>query len=314
MTRERVCFGSCHGKGPCDAAGGVVKTACRRAVIREQAIINNAITMYDYLKSHLTRHAISDNVCNHSRRKFFLVGDINHDRPERMIKITLKGTRKIDAIRTISPGVISTRNLFCTCASCLSGDGSRCSNTDHVEPWTRQQLSLVVPYTPTFPEFIVEDLSERQAEDGSDRQAEDGSERQAEDGSERQAEDGSERQAEDGSERQAEDGSERQAEDGSERQAEDGSERQAEDGSDRQAEDGSDRQAEDASERQAEDGSERQAEDGSEREAEDHPILRTNEVEQLQPTTEVGLRYHNYLFIIQTRLYSNKQCSLTVRW
>ena len=25
VTRERVCFGSCHGKGPCDAAGGVVK-------------------------------------------------------------------------------------------------------------------------------------------------------------------------------------------------------------------------------------------------------------------------------------------------
>ena len=206
--------------------------------------------MYDYLKSHLTRHAISDNVCNHSRRKFFLVGAINRDGPERMIKITVKGTRKIHAIRTISPGVISTRNLFCTCASCLSGDGSRCSNTDHVEPRTRQQLSLVVPYTPTFPEFIVEDLSERQAGDGSERQAGDGSDRQAEDGSERQAED----------------------------------------------------------------GSERQAEDGSEREAEDHPILRTNEVEQLQPTTEVGLRYHNYLFIIQTRLYSNKQCSLTVRW
>ena len=28
IVRERICFGSCHGKGPCDTAGGVVKTAC----------------------------------------------------------------------------------------------------------------------------------------------------------------------------------------------------------------------------------------------------------------------------------------------
>ena len=156
IVRERICFGSCHGKGPCDAAGGVVKTACRMAVVRGKAVINNAASMYEHATSHLTRDGTIDDVCNHSRRKFFLVESIERDRPERVIKTSVKGTRKMHAIRMISPGVIDTRNLFCTCESCLSGSGGSCSNPDHVQPWIRQQLRLVVPYFTPRPEITDE--------------------------------------------------------------------------------------------------------------------------------------------------------------
>lgn len=143
LKRERHYFGSCHGKGPCDAAGGVVKTATRMAVIRGDAVILNARRMSSYLESKLTRPSNIEGRCNHSRRQFFYVADIERNRPDRVIKTTLKGTRKIHAVRAISPGIIATRNLTCTCKSCLSEDGS-CINGNYVKPWTVRKLNLTV--------------------------------------------------------------------------------------------------------------------------------------------------------------------------
>ena len=115
IKRERFFFGSCHGKGPCDGAGGIVKTAARMAVIRGDAIITDAKTMYNYLKTKLTRKTKIQNFCNHSRREFFLV-EVNRDRPDRAIKSSIKGTRKLHSVRGITPGVIQTRSLGCVCS------------------------------------------------------------------------------------------------------------------------------------------------------------------------------------------------------
>ena len=73
------------------------------AVVRGKAVINNAASMYEHATSHLTRDGTIDDGCNHSRRKFFLVESIERDRPERVIKTSVKGTRKMHAIRMISP-------------------------------------------------------------------------------------------------------------------------------------------------------------------------------------------------------------------
>ena len=135
-----------------------MKTACRMAVVRGKAVIKNAASMYEHATSHLTKAGTIDDVCNHSRWKFFMVESIERDRPERVIKTSVKGTRKMHAIRMISPGVIDTRNLFCTCESCLSGSGGSCSNPDHVQPWARQQLHLVVPYFTPRP-VVTDDTS-----------------------------------------------------------------------------------------------------------------------------------------------------------
>ena len=142
IQRQRYYFGSCHGKGPCDGAGGVVKTAARRGVIRGEAIINDAQTMYNYLKTKLTRTAKVENICNHSRREFFLV-EINRDRPDRTIKTSVKGTRKVHCIRGVMPGVVETRNLGCVCSYCLSEEWDTCTKFAYVDTWSTHELQLL---------------------------------------------------------------------------------------------------------------------------------------------------------------------------
>jgi len=86
------------------------------------AIITDAKTMYNYLKTKLTRKTKIQNVCNHSRREFFLV-EVNRDRPDRAIKYSIKGTRKLHSVRGITLGVIQTRSLGCVCSYCITGEG-----------------------------------------------------------------------------------------------------------------------------------------------------------------------------------------------
>lgn len=143
--RERHFFGSCHGKGPCDGAGGVVKTAARMAVIRGEAIITDARTMYTHMKAKLNRTMKIQNMCNHSRRHFFLVDSINRDRPERILKTSVKGTRKLHSVRGITPGVVCTRNLGCVCSNCLFGDDEACVNDAYVQAWNVELLNLQIP-------------------------------------------------------------------------------------------------------------------------------------------------------------------------
>ena len=76
ITRERKYFGSCHGKGPADWAGAVTKTAARRSVIRDQAVITDAKSMFTYLDDQFSRPAAIKNKFNHSRRKYFLIENI----------------------------------------------------------------------------------------------------------------------------------------------------------------------------------------------------------------------------------------------
>jgi hypothetical protein len=146
VQRTRMYFGSCHGKGPSDGAGAVTKTAARMAVIRGEAIIINALTMHAHLKLKRTRGRTIKNICNHSRREFFLVQNINRTRPERDIKTTVKGTRDMHEVRAISPGVICTRDLACVCSCCLAG-GEACENEAYVEQWSIKRLNLKHPQT-----------------------------------------------------------------------------------------------------------------------------------------------------------------------
>lgn len=71
-------------------------------VIRHQSVITNAESMFDYLHTNLTRKAKISNLCNHSRREYFLIENIDRTRPERMIATTLQGTRHIHYVREIS--------------------------------------------------------------------------------------------------------------------------------------------------------------------------------------------------------------------
>ena len=50
-----------------------------------------------------------DDVCNHSRHKFFSVENIECDCLERVIKTSLRGPCKIHAIQIILPTIIDTQ-------------------------------------------------------------------------------------------------------------------------------------------------------------------------------------------------------------
>ena len=66
----------------------------------------------------------------------------HRDRPDRIITTTLKGTRKIHAVRSILPGIIATtRSLSCVCESCL-GDQNGCTNGQYIQPWKIQKLNI----------------------------------------------------------------------------------------------------------------------------------------------------------------------------
>jgi len=130
-------FGSRHGKGPCDLAGGIVKSAVRRAVNARKAIIRNAKEMYEYCKDHLAVPAGGSSGCSgkHMRRSFFYVqsSSIKRGNEEDLKVKTVKGTRKIHSVSNI-PGKSSkilVRNLTCLCQSCTNDEGP-CKNESRV--------------------------------------------------------------------------------------------------------------------------------------------------------------------------------------
>ncbi|CAG2188300.1 unnamed protein product [Mytilus edulis] len=132
---ERHFYGSCHGKGPSEGAGAVVKSVVRRAVLVEQVVINNARDLYDFSK----KLEIDSDDHIHYKRSLFLVENVQRDRPNRIIAKTLVGTRKLQCVRTVTPMTIETRNVTCFCQGCTSLNGE-CGNSDYVEKWEEQHL------------------------------------------------------------------------------------------------------------------------------------------------------------------------------
>lgn len=53
----------------------------------------------------------------------------------------VKGTRKLHSVKSVSPGVICTRELTCLYTSCLETEAEKqCENIDHVKQWTQVEL------------------------------------------------------------------------------------------------------------------------------------------------------------------------------
>lgn len=113
------------------------------AVIHVEAIITDAKGMYSHMKIEHTRESKLLKICNHTR-EFFLVESIKRDRPERSIKTSVKGTRKMHAVRDMTPGIICTRNIGCVCHSCLIGEDN-CNNDSYTSTWKVQSLHLQIP-------------------------------------------------------------------------------------------------------------------------------------------------------------------------
>ena len=136
IITARHFFGTRHGKGPCDAAGGVVKSLTRRAIIGQGMTINNADEMYSVCRSHFTK------LDQHRKRSFMKIDTVNRS-GKRQASKTISGTRKLHAISSLQkPGSVLKRNLSCFCVGCL--EGGECSNATHVDPWLQDSMELEV--------------------------------------------------------------------------------------------------------------------------------------------------------------------------
>ena len=141
MIFERVYFGSRHGKNMCDALGGLVKKSAERLVKSRLGCIRTAKEMYDFCNTKLVINPgeADTDECIHERRVFFYVDSIN--RPEdASILITLKGTHKVQSVRSVKPGVIEARNLACLCEGCKSGTYDLCVNKPYIDNWEEHIL------------------------------------------------------------------------------------------------------------------------------------------------------------------------------
>lgn len=140
---QRHFYGPRHGKGPSDGAGAVAKSAVRRAVMSGDVIVNSASEFFEVAKAKLSKDDSKEEDHLHYKRSFFLVNDIQHDRPDRTNSDTVSGTRKMMCVRSTAKHLeLESRNLSCFCDACLSGDESKCTNTKYVEGWTLRKMTV----------------------------------------------------------------------------------------------------------------------------------------------------------------------------
>lgn len=150
MTIHHNYSGTRHGKGASDGESGVVKRYAEEAVKAGAANINDAKSLYEYLRANMTKESEDMSCCTPFRRTIFYVPfeDVRRDRPDRAVR-TVPGTRKLHSIKGLKDGVVATRNLSCFCGACKRGVGT-CQNAMYVKPWRIVQLHSRVTSTGMF--------------------------------------------------------------------------------------------------------------------------------------------------------------------
>jgi len=110
-------FESSHGKGPQDAAGGLLKNQADIAVIRGKVQIRSAADLFNFAEHKLKTPR--SHTCK--RRIFRYVEEIQRDsqnfRP-------IKGIRLIHRVETVDSNRVLLRNVSCYCDNCLNMDHS----------------------------------------------------------------------------------------------------------------------------------------------------------------------------------------------
>lgn len=136
---ERSYFGSRHGKGPCDALGGVVKKAAESYVKSRKGTIRDAKELFQFCESHLK--VGNGEACEHKRRVFFYLKKINRKGRKSDTLRTFEGTRQLHSIQAVQLSVVRGRNLSCFCDACTSGnEPESCTNKTHVGGWKIHHL------------------------------------------------------------------------------------------------------------------------------------------------------------------------------
>lgn len=129
--KQRLYFGSRHGKGPADGAIGRVKKAVTDAVRSRRAIVTNGKDFYKFCIDNLETTNEKQ-----FQQHFCYIPKIV--RKQKSKGKTIPGTRKIHQVRMVEHGIIEIRNVGCTCQKCLRlSTDVPCPNEDRVGPWKR---------------------------------------------------------------------------------------------------------------------------------------------------------------------------------
>lgn len=136
-------FETSHAKGPQDGAGANLKHKADMAVVRREAIIQNAKDLFDFAETNLrspTSTRFQSQVVKLKRRVFFYNSEHERERPYRLFK-EVRNNRNIHSILADGPvKTLKTRHLSCYCEKCLKTRYDECANKLHVEPWVRIEI------------------------------------------------------------------------------------------------------------------------------------------------------------------------------
>ena len=113
-------FGVRHGKGPCDACAGRVKSAITNLVKTQQCVINNATTCFEAAKEHLESQWPGDGECKHYMLTFHFTKK-NSNRPDTKKWSGVKDTRAHmhSIMNTGKKLQVNVRDIICLCSGCL---------------------------------------------------------------------------------------------------------------------------------------------------------------------------------------------------
>ena len=139
---RRNYYTTSHAKGPQDAAGGLVKRMADMAVIRRQAVIQNAQDLQQFCIQTLSQPKERKG-SKVFKRYFHLVTAEDIPSKESTGPVgPLKGIRSLHQIcSTGEPGRVDTRKLCCyTCDQCIEGNYNQCLNKDICGPVKRVTL------------------------------------------------------------------------------------------------------------------------------------------------------------------------------
>lgn len=130
-TPQRCYFGSHHGKGPADAVNGTVKSVLSEAVRCREALVYDSASAKELLTRKMSKPIVADE-CQHKNMTFITVGGIRRHANHSLH--TVKGTCSLHCVASVSPTVISTRNLACFCVNCCAEQLESCLNKAYVDP------------------------------------------------------------------------------------------------------------------------------------------------------------------------------------
>ena len=127
-------FGECHGKGPADGVVGRMKSAAKRAVKVQRAVIRNAWEFAQFCKEEFKHNKFDPLLNQHFIQEIFYVTDIERDK-----EIQAATANNIRSFYSIcSTGnflIIEAREVFCCCESCMENGGRECPNQAYASPW-----------------------------------------------------------------------------------------------------------------------------------------------------------------------------------